>query len=166
VRQANLKTLRQEFVNPYVRMVPLQREQLQVYRFAEKMPPGLEGYQPRWEIVNAVLGAQQTLQVRVDLASDFHVLAMLGSATTNTVGGFRVQVYDQLKRLRMADRGVQFPNIGGKTSATFFLREPYRFDLPRSQMLVMLQNMETVQNTVQIVFYGVAAPFTGSLSNE
>lgn len=163
MRQANLKTLRADFVNYYARMFPLQREQMQVYRYGEKIPPGLEGYQPRWEVVNAVLGAQQTLQVRVDIMTDFHILALLGTASTNTVGGFRAQFYDQLKRLRMADRGVQFSNIGGKSNSPFFLREPYRFDLPQSQMLVLFQNLEAVANTVQIALYGVAAPFTGGL---
>jgi hypothetical protein len=163
--QANLRQLRREFVNPLAIMLPSAREQMMVYRQGE-LPPGLEGYQPRWEVANAVLGARQTVQVKLDLMTDFHLLALLGGATTNTVGGFRAQLYDQLKRYRLADRGVQFPNIGGSAAGAFFLREPYRFDLPRSQALVLLQNMEAVTNTVQLVLYGAAAPFAGTLSNE
>lgn len=166
MQQANLKSLRTDFLNPLTRMLPLFRPQAQVYHLAEKLPPGLEGYQPRWEVVNAVLGAQQTIQVKVDIMSDFHLLAVLASASANTVGGFRAQFYDALKQRRLQDRGLQFPNLGGNSAAPFFLREPYRFDLPKSQMLMILQNLEPAPNTVQLVLYGQAAPFTGTLSNE
>jgi len=166
MQQADLRSLRREFVNPLSVMLPTQREQMMVYRHGEGLPAGLEGYQPRWEIVNGVLGARQTVQVRVDLMTDWHLLAALGSATTNTLGGFRVQIYDQLKRVRLQDRGIQFPNLGGGAGGAFFLREPYRFDLPKSQLLVLVTNMEAVANTVQLALYGVAAPFTGTLSNE
>ncbi len=166
MRQANLKTLRAEFINPYTRMLPLRGWQADVYRMAEKMPPGLEGYQPRWEVVNGVILAQQSLNVKIDIMTGFHLMAALASATTNTVGGFRTQFYDAIKKRRIHDRPIQFPNLGGASAAPFFLREPYPFDLPRSQMLMILQNLETVTNTVQIVLYGVAAPFQGTLSNE
>lgn len=166
MRQANLKSLRAEFINPYTRMLPLRGLQADVYRMAETVPPGLEGYQPRWEIVNAVILAQQSLEVKVDIMTGFHVMAVLGSATTNNLGGFRTQFYDAIKKRRIHDRPIQFPNLGGAAIAPFFLREPYAFDLPRSQVLLILQNMEVVTNTVQIVLYGVAAPFQGTLSNE
>ena len=166
MQQANLKSLRAEFINPYVRMIPVKGWQADVYRMAEEIPPGLEGYQPRWEIVNGVILAQQSLQVKVDIMTDFHLMAALASATTNTVGGFRMQFYDAIKKRRLHDRPIQFPNVGGAAASPFFLREPYHFDLPRSQMLVILQNLESVTNTVQIALYGVAAPFQGTLSNE
>jgi hypothetical protein len=167
VRQADIRTLRREIVNPYAVMIPI-RDQESVYRYADPNPPGCEGYQPRWEVVNIALGAQQTLQVRVDLMTDFHLIGLLASATVATVlGGFRAHLYDELKQRRIgSDRGILFPNLAGASGSTFFLREPYRFDLPRSQALVMLQNLEVAANTVQLVLYGVAAPFTGRLSNE
>jgi hypothetical protein len=166
MQQANLKSLRREFVNPFSRMLPVKGLQADVYRMAENIPPGLEGYQPRFEVVNAVILALQTLEVRVDLMTDFHLLAILSSVTSNVQGGCRGQCFDMVKQLRLMDRGVQFSQMGGNSSAPFFLREPYRFDQPRSQMLVLLQNMEDVTNTVQMVFYGAAAPFQGTLSNE
>jgi len=166
--QANIKSIRADFVNPLARMLPLYRWQSQVYRMAESTPPGLAGFQPRWEVVNAVLGAQQTIQLIIDLMTDFHLLAVLGSASVNTaLRGFRVHLYDKARNLRvMANRGLQFPNLGGNSAAPYFLREPYPFDLPKSQALVILQNLETASNTVQLVLYGVAKPFTGQLSNE
>ena len=166
MQQADFKQLRKEFVNPLAVMLPyMGKYQSMVYRQAQ-LPPGLEGYQPRWEIVNAVLLARQQVQVKVDLMTDFHLLALLGSATTNTLGGFRVQMYDILRKRRLQDRPAQFPNLGGAANAPFFLREPYRFDLPKSQMNLVLVNLEAVTNTVQIALYGAAAPFPGTLSNE
>lgn len=171
MRQADIRTLRQEIINPYSVMIPI-RDQESVYRYADSNPPGLEGYQPRWEVVNAVLGAlasgnAPTFQARVDLMNDFHMLGVLASASVNVVGGFRVHLYDAAKQRRIGgDRGIQFPNLGGASGSAFFLREPYEFDLPRSQLLVQLQNLENAQNTVQLVIYGLAAPFTGRLSNE
>jgi hypothetical protein len=166
MQQANLKSLRREFINPYTRMLPVRGWQADVYRMAEDLPPGLNGYQARWEVVNAVLGARQTLLVNVPLMNDFHMLAILAGASTNTVGGFRAQIYDVLKKRKLQDRGMQFPNLGGGAASPFFLREPYRFDLPLSMVKLVLTNMEAVTNTVQLVLYGVAAPFDGSLSNE
>lgn len=165
MQQADFRQLRKEFVNPMAFMLPIQREQMMVYRHGA-LPPGLEGYQPRWEIVNAVLGARQTLPAKLDLMTDFHLLAVLGAATTNNLGGYRVQMYDVLRKRSLQDRLAQFPNMGGGANGAFFLREPYRFDMPRSQMKLMITNMEAVQNTVQLALYGVAAPFPGTLSNE
>jgi len=157
--QASLKSLRADFVHPFARMLPLFRYQSQVYRLAESgPPPGLEGYQPRWEVVSAILGARQTVQVRVDLMEDFHLLGTLGSASLNLVGGFRVQIRDQRRKVRLADRGLEFPCLGGNSSSPYFAREPYPFAGPRPQALVILQNLEANQNTVQFVMYGVSAP--------
>lgn len=166
MQQANIKSLRRDFINPYTRFLPLRGTQLDVYRMAEATPPGLVGYQPRWEVMNAALGAQQSIELKVDLMSDFHLLAILCSATASTVGGFRAQFYDAIKQLRLQDRGIQFANLGGNSAAAFFLREPYRFNLPKSQLLAILQNLEPTANTVQLVFFGFSAPFTGELSNE
>lgn len=169
--QSNSNSLRREFVNPYALLLPLLGFQDRVYRFSTNPPPGLEGYQPRWEVVNAVLGAQQQIQVKIDVMRDFHLLALLASATVNTVGGFRVHLAhawrepgspEQQTRRFGSDRGLKFGNLGGTSAFGFFLREPYRFDLPQSQVLVILQNLEPNPNTVQLVLYGVAAPFTGS----
>src|SRR5579864_4264725 len=98
MQQANVKSLRREFVNPFTRMLPLKGLQADVYRMAEKLPPGLEGYQPRWEIVNAVIAAQQQVQVKVDLMTDFHLLAVLASSSVNNLGGYRAQFFDVLKK--------------------------------------------------------------------
>ena len=166
MQQANIKNLRAEFINPFVRMLPVGLQRA-VYRMGEPWPPGLEGYQPRWQVLNAVLGAQQTIQLKIDVPNDFYLLAILCSATVNELGGgFRAQFYDVFKKYRLQDRGIKFQNLGGASNGAFFLRDPYHFDLPRSQVKVVLQNMEIVSNTIQVALYGVAAPFTGNDSEQ
>lgn len=165
MQQANIKNLRAEFVNPFVRMFPF-GPQRSVYRLAEGRPPGLEGYQPRWQVLNAVLGAQQTIQLKIDVPNDFYLLAILTSATSELTGGFRAQFYDVFKKYRLQDRGVQHALLGGASNGVFFLRDPYHFNLPRSQVKVVMQNLELVTNTIQVALYGVAAPFSGSDSEQ
>ena len=91
------------------RMLPPKRWQSQVYRLAQKHPPGLEdGFTPIWEVVSFSLPARQTTQVRVNFQREFYLLAIVGSSSQ--AGGFRAQVYDQKAKRRLADRGVNFAN--------------------------------------------------------
>jgi hypothetical protein len=166
MQQANTKNLRTEFVNPFVRLLPLRGLQNNVYRMGDAVQPGLEGYQPRWQVLNAVLGAQQTIQLTIDVPHDFYLLAILTSSSSEVSGGFRAQFYDVYKKYRLQDRGVQHANLGGANASGFFLRDAYHFDQPRSQVKVILQNMELVTNTIQVALYGVAAPFSGSDSEQ
>lgn len=155
-------------LHPLARMLPLQREQMQVYRMGERLPPvgELSGYGPMWEPINMVLAARSTLQARVNFQRAFTLLAVAASSSSVVNGGFRAQFYDMKKQRRLADRGVQQANIGGQVSTggagptgPFFLREPYPFDITDSQLLVLVQNLETVQNTIQIVLYGSVLRF-------
>lgn len=166
-------SLSQTLIHPLARMLPIQREQEQVYRLAERVPPAgaLSDHAPTWEAVNLVLNARSTLQARVNVQRDFTLLALLASTSSNVNGGFRAQLYDTKKQLRFADRGVPVANIagtqgGGGLPASFFLREPYEFDQPDSQVLVLVQNLETVTNTVQLVLYGVALRFNQQTSAQ
>ena len=165
MQEANIKNLRKEFINPFVRMLPVAGSaQRGVYRMGDAQPPGLEGYQPRWQVLNAVLGAQQTIQTTIDLPTDFYLLALLATGSAERLPGlFRAQLYDTLKKVRLQDRGIRNLNLGGAGFSPFFLREPYHFDLPRSQVKVIMQNMETAANTVQLVLYGMCAPFAGTI---
>lgn len=153
-------TLRYITQNPLARMLPLRRAQNEVYRLGERIPPSsIAGHGPIWEAVTLGLSALGTLQARVNVQRDFTLLAITVSSSSNVSGGFRAQLYDMKKRLRMADRGVQFALIGGPNTGPFFLREPYRFDIPDSQILVIAQNLEAVANTVQIALFGMALRF-------
>ncbi len=159
-------SLRQTVTHPIARMLPLQKEQMMVYRLGEKYPPvgWLAGHSPMWEVATLVLAPQANQQVRVNLQRDFTLLAISVTNTSNVNGGFKAQLYDIKKQLRLADRGVNQILMGGPTFAappcgSFFLREPYRFDLPDSQVLVVAQNLELVQNLIQIMLYGSVLRF-------
>src|SRR5882762_170664 len=153
-------SLAQTPMHPLARMLPLQREQMQVYRMGEKNPPGPKDHAPMWEVVTCILGPRGSTRVRVNLQRDFTMIALTASATINTaLGGFRAQLYDMKKQLRFADRGTLFANLagtmgGGTPGAAFFLREPWTFDEPDSQVLVIAQNMEVEQNSIQLAMYG------------
>jgi hypothetical protein len=163
-------SLKNVLTNPLARMLPLYRWQEQIYRLAERIPPsgGMQDHSPSWECVSMVLAARDTSQVRVNLQRDFHLMAIACGSSSVVNSGFRAQFYDTKKRLRLADRGVQFANIagsnenGGGATAPSFLREPYVFDQPDSQLLVIVQNMETVTNTIQIAFYGQVLRFNAA----
>jgi hypothetical protein len=156
-------TLRYVSQHPLARMLPLHRYQDQAYRLGERIPPSaLDGHGPTWEAVTVALNARSTLQVRVNLQRDFTLIAISASSSSSVNGGFRAQFYDKKKGLRFADRNVNQVNFAGTVaggSSPVFLREPYRFDLPDSQLLLNVQNLEIVANTVQIVFYGSALRF-------
>jgi hypothetical protein len=160
-------SLANTLLHPLARMLPLQREQMQVYRLGERLPPsgGLADHCPTWEAVNMVLNARSTLQARVNVQRDFTLIGLVASSSSVVNGGFRAQLFDTKKQLRMADRGVQQSLIAGSVfgagtlSGPFFLREPYPFDQPDSQVLVLVQNLETVTNTIQLVLYGLVLRF-------
>ena len=151
--------------NPLARMLPLRRNQDHAYRLGERLPPSaLDGHGPAWEAVEWSLAARQTLQARVNLQRDFTLIALTAKSSSSVNGGFRIQFYDLKKRLRFADRGVQMANFAGSVAPTaltspIFLREPWRFDLPDSQILINVQNLETVANTVDVAFYGQVLRF-------
>jgi hypothetical protein len=139
----------------------------QVYRLAQKYPPGLEdGYAPIWECATALLPARQTTQLRINFQREFHLLAM--SASSSLGGGFRAQLYDMKKNygqgkpgVRLAARGVNFLNYFGAGASPFFLREPHPFTEPNAQALVIIQNQDTSgsSNNIQVVLYGQARRF-------
>jgi hypothetical protein len=158
-------SLRNTKINPLARLLPLKGQQADVYRFGERHPPvgDLAGMGPTWEACSFVINALGTARVRVNLQREFTLLAISTSATSVAAGGFRAQLYDQIKKRSLMDRGVQQAlmagNMGTNPLAPFFLREPYCFDQPDSQVVVLVQNVEAVQNSIQIVLYGLARRF-------
>lgn len=160
-------SLRHTVTNPLARMLPIQREQMHAYRLGEKNPPSadLPDHAPMWEVVTVNLAARGSTRVRVNLQRDYTLLALTATATVNTaLGGFRAQLYDMKKQLRLADRGVMFANLagrmgGGTPGGAVFLREPWTFDEPDSQILVIVQNMETAASVINIALYGQVLRF-------
>jgi hypothetical protein len=146
------------FYHPLARMLPLHRYQSQVYHLAEKFPVGFEdGFTPIWEAVPFSLGARQTQQARVNVQREFHLVAIAGSSSA--AGGFRWQFYDQKKKRKLTDRGISFNVLGTGTGGYQYLREPYPLTEKNAQVLVIVQNQDTVTNNIQIVLYGMARRF-------
>ena len=170
-------------VNHLARMLPIHQWQEQVYRLAERHPPGFEdGWCPSWEVATALLPARQTTQLRINFQREFHLIALTGNSTL--AGGFRAQLYDMKKQywdkskqawgkpgVRLAGRGVNFANLLGTGFAPanpaaqgaggVFLREPHPFCEPNAQCLVIVQNQDTTatSNQIQVVLYGVVRRF-------
>jgi hypothetical protein len=160
-------TLEQIMQHPLARMLPLFRWQAQVYRMGERIPPSaLADHGPVWEAQEFTLDPLGTLQARVNLQRDFSLISVAAKCTVDTVGGFRVQMYDLKKRYRFADRSINFGNLGGPVAnisgnspSPFFLREPYRFEVPDSQIMMQVQNMENAPNVVNLALYGQVLRF-------
>lgn len=158
-------TLRHVLTHPLARMLPLFRYQVQVYRLGEKNPPcgDLKGMGPTWEVANFVLPPRETDQARINVQRNFTLLAIGSTSTSNANGGFRAQFYDMKKQLRFADRGVMRANFGGDNGgglrSPLYLKEPWTFDESDSQIYVVVQNFETVTNTIELMFYGLAMRF-------
>jgi len=172
-RGAHPYALRYVLQNPIARMLPLSREQAMVYRLGERLPPSgsLDGHGPTWECVTMILAAQATQNVRVNLQRDYTLLSLAVSSSSVVSGGFRAQLYDVKKQRRLMDRGINEALLGGQCgpvspSNPFFLREPYEFPDADSQILVMMQNLEAVTNTVQLVLYGVALRFNEAIATK
>lgn len=161
-------SLRNVMQHPLARMLPMFKYQQQVYRLAEKHPPSnLAEYAPTWETMTFDILAYSNGQARITVQKDFTLLAISLSVTAKSGGASAsgaVQFYDVQKQRRFADRPVQAVNIGNPiqplTEAPWsFLREPYHFDLPNSQILVMAQNLSASEVLWQLSLYGVALRF-------
>lgn len=156
-RRGNIQT------HPLARMLPKLGLQQQVYRLGESRPPadGLEDFAPNWQAVDLVIPAQSAMQARISVQRMFTVLGYAASSSVNALGGFRLQMRDTKKGIRFAARSVQYANVAGSVQShgAFFLREPYQFDIPESQILVDCRNLEVSPNNIEIVIYGVALRF-------
>ena len=144
--------------NQLSNLVPLRRTNQQCYQMGFRHPQGdLDGYGPIWEVVTMSLPAFGTREARVNFQRDYHLLGLVGSASAPN--GFRAQFYDVKKKRRFADRLYGHFNFLGGQGSVFMLRRPYRFDERDSQLLLMVQNLDTVASTVQIVLYGCVLRF-------
>jgi len=154
-------SLKHTLTHPLARMLPLFKWQKQTYRLAERIPPagGMVEHSPSWEVVTFALPSLGTAQMRINVQRDFWLLALVTDPSAGSVLGFRIQLYDVAKKVRLADRGVRNALTGGKGNAPMFLRDPYHFDQPNSQILVILQNLDAAAHTVQLGLYGQVLRF-------
>lgn len=110
------------------------------------------------------LGASKTGRSKLPLPDNFTLLAFLASASSNVKGGFRVNIYDINRRIRLTERPVNFNAMAGTGSSPLFLGGdwgasryalPYSFQPDNAQVMITVVNLETVANTIEFVLYGV-----------
>jgi hypothetical protein len=111
---------------------------------------------PTWLIFFWPFGTPPDIPEETDESETGTITA---TTTTFSTGNFRAQIYDTAKALRMADRGVVFSNLGGQSNAIMWIRDPYHFDLPDPQVLLVVQNLVNFQNQIQIALYGQVLRF-------
>jgi hypothetical protein len=109
------------------------------------------------------LGSLKTGRVRIPMPDSFRLLSYFGSATVNAKGGFRVNVYDVNRRLRLTDRPVNFQDLAGTGSSPLYQggftgsrrAAPYAFQESNAQALITIVNLEPNANIIQFGMYGV-----------
>ncbi|MGA7791839.1 MAG: hypothetical protein WCA19_02295 [Candidatus Acidiferrales bacterium] len=109
------------------------------------------------------LGAFKTGRVRIPMPDSFRLLSYFGSASVNAFGGFRVNVYDVNRRLRLTDRPLNFQNLAGTGSSPLFMggmtgsrqAAPYAFQETNAQVLITAVNLEPNPNVIQFGMFGV-----------
>lgn len=158
IRRPHPYSLDHVLQNQLSNLVPLRRTNQQCFQLGYPHPQGdMDGYGPMWEVVSMSLAAFGTKQARINVQRDFHILGKIGNSTGPN--GFRAALYDVKKKRRFADRPFGHFNLLGGQGSVFMLRRPYRFDQPDSQLLVMVQNLDSVAATIQIVIFGCVLRF-------
>jgi hypothetical protein len=125
----------------------------------------IQGGTPTWIPCDFLpLGPSKTGRSKMALPDNFTLLAFLASASVNTKGGFRVNVYDINRRIRLTERPVNFNLMGGTGNSPLFLGGdwgpsryalPYQFQELNAQVMITIVNMETQNNNIEFVLYGI-----------
>jgi hypothetical protein len=112
----------------------------------------LRGKMPQWYVVNFALAARLNSEARVATTPGFSLVYLIGSSSL--AAGFRMQVYDSEKKLRLGDP-VNFQNEIGTAQEPFIVTKPYFFRT-RSPLLVRVQNQDVsgATNNIQVVVVG------------
>lgn len=147
-----------------VRGQPMNAQKWPYLRGGDPVVPQIEGGAPAWIYCEFnPLGANKTGRVRMGLPDGFVLLSYFGSASVNTVGGFRVNVYDFDNRIRLTERPVNFQLLTGQGNAPLFqpsmigsrVAQPYRFAAVTPQCSVTIVNLENANNVIQFGLYGL-----------
>ncbi len=109
------------------------------------------------------LGALKTGRVRIPMPDSFRLLSYFASASVNTKGGFRLNVYDVNRRLRLTDRPINAQSLAGNGSSPLFQggaigsrqAAPYAFQETNAQVHITVVNLESAPNLIQFGMYGI-----------
>jgi len=98
------------------------------------------------------------------LPDNFTLLSFFASASSVLKGGFRANVYDNNRRIRLTERPVDFNLMAGTGSSPLFLggdwgasrhAAPYAFQPNNAQAMITIVNLETVNNNIEFGMYGI-----------
>jgi hypothetical protein len=110
------------------------------------------------------LQPSKTGRSKMPLPDNFTLLAFFASASVSDRGGFRVNVYDINRRIRLTERPVNFNAIAGTGSSPLFIGGdwgpsryafPYQFQPDNAQVMITVVNLETVNNNIEFGLYGI-----------
>lgn len=125
----------------------------------------IAGGTPSWVPCDFLpLGPSKTGRSKMPLPDNFTLLGFFASASVSDRGGFRVNVYDVNRRIRLTERPVNFNAIAGTGSSPLFLggdwgnsrfAAPYAFQPNNAQVMITVVNLEIVNNNIEFGLYGV-----------
>ena len=163
-RPLTIPRLINTILNPFACNPSLANNQKSVYISGEGSIEPITGGFPVWVYTEFnALGAYATGRARIPMPEAFTLLSLMGSASVNTVGGFRVNVYDVNRRVRFTERPANFQNFAGTGTSPLFQGaaigsrqvQPYQFQVDDAQVLITVVNLENANNNIQFVMYGV-----------
>lgn len=164
VRPLTLSRLVNTLINPFARSGFAANNQRDPYILGDGTVIAISGGFPMWVYCEFnTLGSLKTGRVRIPMPDSFRLLTYFGSATVNTKGGFRVNVYDVNRRLRLTDRPINFQTLAGTGSSPLFQGStigsrqgaPYAFQPNNAQVLITIVNLEPNPNVIQFGMYGI-----------
>ena len=125
----------------------------------------IKGGTPSWIPCDFLpLGPSKTGRSKMPLPDNFTLLAFFASSSSVVKGGFRVNIYDINRRIRLTERPVNFNIIAGTGSSPLFLggdwgpsrlAQPYQFQPTNAQVMITIVNLETVNNNIEFGLYGI-----------
>jgi hypothetical protein len=151
-------------LNPFARTGFASNNQRDVYLLGDGSIIPIAGGFPIWVYCEFnTLGALKTGRVRIPMPENFRLLTYFGSATVNTKGGFRVNVYDVNRRQRLTDRPLNLQTLAGTGSSPLFQGStigsrqgaPYPFQSSNATALITIVNLESSPNIIQFGMYGL-----------
>lgn len=163
-RPLTLPRLINTLINPFARSGSPANNAKDTYILGDGTVIPLVGGFPMWPYCEFnTLGALKTGRVRIAMPDSFRLLSYFGSASVNTKGGFRVNVYDVNRRLRLTDRPLNLQTLAGTGSSPLFQGStigsrqaaPYAFQESNAQVMITIVNLESAPNIIQFGFYGI-----------
>jgi hypothetical protein len=164
-RSLTIPRLINTLLNPFAQSGQAANFQKDVYLYGDGGIYGIKNGMPTWVYCDFLpLGPSKTGRTKINIPDSFTLLAFLASSSSIVRGGFRVNVYDVNRRRRLTERPANFNTMAGTGSSPMFMggsrssrmsADPYRFKDSNAQAMITIVNLETVNNNIEFILYGV-----------